>query len=219
MKITSYPLQKGQWYKEKTEKKWVVWHGTSGRTSMTPANGKPGKATTSIDSWNNDQLHVGAPWLVDRDGTIYQTFDDNEWIYHLGLKGTEGFYDRASVAIEFANELGLNLDGDKLHAFGYNTPNTLYTGDYFIQQWRDHEYWARLEEIQIDAGIELTLDICSRFGIKPRFFCPSTVYSHPKCFKESSIICHSNCRKDKEDILLEEWVWDRIRKAGIEIAG
>lgn len=43
---------------------------------------------------------------MDRNGTIYNTFNDHGWIYHLGLKGTYGKYDRASVAIEFANELG-----------------------------------------------------------------------------------------------------------------
>ncbi|MBC8130200.1 MAG: N-acetylmuramoyl-L-alanine amidase [Rhizobiaceae bacterium] len=78
----------------------------AGRTSHTPVFGKPGQATTSIDGWNLNDERVGAPYLVDRNGTIYKTFDDTNWIYHLGLKGTVGKYDKASVAIEFANELG-----------------------------------------------------------------------------------------------------------------
>jgi hypothetical protein len=84
----------------------VVWHGTAGRTLHTPSSGRPGRATTSIDGWNLDALRVGAPYLVDRDGTIYRTFDDSAWIYHLGIKGTNGRYDKSSVAIEFANEQG-----------------------------------------------------------------------------------------------------------------
>ncbi len=218
MKITQYPLNKDQWYQENTQKKWVVWHGTLGRTANTPVNGKPGRATTSIDSWNSDENRVGAPWLVDRDGTIFNTFDDRDWIYHLGLKGTNGSFDKASVGIEFANELGLSLDGDKLHAFGYNTPNTIYTGDYFMKQWRGQIYWARPNEAQIDAGIELTLDICKRFKIKPSFYYPSTTFDYPKCFERATIICHSNCRKDKTDLLLEDWVWEKIKLAGIQIS-
>jgi hypothetical protein len=61
MNIKSYPLKPGQWYTDKTEKKYVVWHGTRGRTSHTPASGKPGRCTSSVDGWNNDELHVGAP--------------------------------------------------------------------------------------------------------------------------------------------------------------
>ena len=166
MNIQPYPLAAKQWLAEKTDKKWVVWHGTQGRTRETPANGKPGRATTSIDDWNSKPDRVGAPYLVDRDGTIYKTFDDSEWIYHLGLKGTDGKYDRAAVGIEIANELGLSRDGEKLHAFDFNTPNTVYTGRYLSQDWRDYHYFADFDEPQIDATIELTLDICDRHKIK-----------------------------------------------------
>lgn len=126
MNIHTYPLKRSQWFPELTQKKFVVWHGTAGRTRDTPICGRAGRATTSIDGWNLDGNRVGAPYLVDRDGSIYKTFDDIAWIYHLGLKGTNGRYDKASVAIEFANELELSLDGDRLYAFGMNTPNTVH---------------------------------------------------------------------------------------------
>lgn len=50
--------------------------------------------------------HQGAS----RDDAIDQTFDDAGWIFHLRLKGTHGQYDKASVAIELANDLALDLD-------------------------------------------------------------------------------------------------------------
>ena len=52
MNIKNYPLKRGQWFEEATEKKYVVWHGTAGRTLHTPSSGRPGRpgrATTSID--------------------------------------------------------------------------------------------------------------------------------------------------------------------------
>ena len=218
MNIKPYPLLPGHWYPQKMQKKYVVWHGTAGRTRHTPTGSRPGRATTSIDGWNRDSAQVGAPYVVDRDGTIYQTFDDAEWIYHLGLKGTNGCYDRASVAIEFANELGLQVDGDQLHAFGMNTPNTIYKGPYLTYQWRGYHHFAQLDEAQVDAGIELTLDICRRHGIDPVFFCPSTSFDYPRCFQVATIVCHSNCRADKTDLCLPEWVYEKIEEAGIRVA-
>lgn len=217
MQITNYPLSPGGYFPARTEKRYVVWHGTAGRTAHTPFNGKPGRATTSIDGWNSDPSHIGAPWLVDRDGRIYRTFDDSGWIYHLGLRGTSGRYDGESVAIEFANELGLRRDGETLYAFGLRSPNSIYKGEAFACKWRGYEYFAALDEAQIDAGIELTLDICRRHGIDPVFYYPSTTFDYPRCFEVATIVCHSNCRADKTDLCLPEWVYAKIRAAGIRL--
>ncbi|HEU4770814.1 MAG TPA: hypothetical protein VFS68_01535, partial [Candidatus Udaeobacter sp.] len=98
MKIVDYPLSSGQWFAEKQLKRYIIWHGTQGRTAYTPSNGRPGEATSSIDGWNADEKRIGTPFLVDRDGTIYRTFEDErEWIFHLGLANTKGRYDRASI--------------------------------------------------------------------------------------------------------------------------
>jgi len=217
MNIQLYPLQQTQWFGNLVEKKYVVWHGTAGRTRHTPVGRMPGKATTSIDAWNLRAGRVGAPWLVDRDGTIYKTFEDCGWIHHLGLKGTNARYDKASVAIEFANELALDLDGDSLYAFGMNTPNTRYTGPFFTSDWRGHSHFAQLDEAQVDAGIELTLDICRRHDIDPVFYHPSTKFDFPRCFQVATIVCHSNCRADQPDFCLPEWVYEKIQAAGIRL--
>lgn len=217
MNIQSYPLKRGQWYEESTKKQYVVWHGTEGRTRNTLASGRPGRATTSIDAWNLDALRVGAPYLVDRDGTIYKTFEDTGWIYHLGLNGTKGRYDRASVAIELANEGPLSLDGDRLYAFGIHTPDTLYTGFHFAAEWRERSFFAELDEAQVDAAIELTLDICRRNDIEPVFYYPSMTYDFPRCFQVATVVCHSNCRKDKLDLFLPDWVFQKVEGAGIRL--
>jgi hypothetical protein len=217
MNFNPYPIHRDQWCHEPTKKQFVVWHGTGGRTRDTPASGRPGRATTSIDAWSANAARVGAPYLVDRDGTTYQTFDDTGWIYHLGLKGTSGRYDRASVAIEFANELALTLDGDSLYAFGMITPGTRYRGLHIATEWRGHQYFAELDEAQVAAGIELTLDICRRHDIQPTFYYPSTTFDFPRCFQVATIVCHSNCRADQADLFLPDWVYQRIEAAGIRL--
>ena len=217
MNIQPYPLKRGQWFPQPTKKKYVVWHGTGGRTRDTPASGRPGRATTSIDSWSLDALKVGAPYVVDRDGTIYKTFEDSGWIYHLGLKGTNGRYDRTSVAIELANELALTLDGDRLYAFGIQTPDTAYEGVHFAGEWRGEKFFAEMDEPQVDAAIELTLDVCRRHAIEPSFYYPSTTFDFPRCFRVATIVCHSNCRVDKKDLFLPDWVYQKIETAGIRV--
>lgn len=220
LRFVDYPLSPGQWYAEPQQKKYIIWHGTQGRTADTPANGRPGLATSSIDGWNADELHVGTPFLVDRDGTIYRTFkDEREWIFHLGLANTKGRYDKASIGIEFANELELIPAGGKFYAFDRVHPNTEYVGRRIQHTWRAHDWWARLDEAQVDAAIQLTLDLCSRHGIPKTFYYPSTTYDFPRCFEVAGILCHSNCREDKTDLLLEDWVWAKLRAAGFQLVG
>ena len=149
MNIRQYPLKKGQYFSDLTAKKFVVWHGTAGRTMHTPVSGRPGKATTSVDAWNLNADRVGAPWLDD---------------------------------------------------------------------WRGFGYFAQMDEAQVDAGIELTLDVCNRHKIEPVFYYPSTTFDFPRCFQVATIICHSNCRADKTDLCLPQWVFDKIAAAGIRIA-
>jgi len=217
MKIIDYPLKPGQWFGDLTTKKYVVWHATLGRTRCTPAWGHAGRATTSIDAWGLDGARVGAPYVIDRDGTIYKAFNDLGWIHHLGIPGTNARYDKASVAIELANEGPLTLDGDQLYAFGMNTPHTRYTGFDFTADWRGQTHFAELDEPQVDAAIELTLDVCKRHDIAPVFYYPSTTFDFPRCFTVATIVCHSNCRKDTLDLFLPDWVFQKIEAAGIRL--
>jgi hypothetical protein len=226
MNITdSHPLKTGEWHAERQEKRWIVWHGTQGRTAMTPFNGRPGDATSSIAHWNNTPGQIGTPYLIDRDGTIYRTFkDDSHWISHLGLKGTNGKYDRASVGIELANELELKKIGERYYAFWDDKRNKVsqppanqeYVGGVVTHPERGWQYWAAFDQAQIAAAIELTLDICARYKLEPTMYFPSTKLDYPGCFDAATILCHTNCRADKTDLILEDWAWNMIRAAGIK---
>ena len=84
-------------------------------------------------------------------------------------------------------------------------------------EWRERSYFAQLDEAQLDVGIELTLDVCRRHEIDPVFYYPSTTYDFPRCFQVATIVCHSNCRKDKTDLFLPDWVFEKIEAAGIPL--
>ena len=189
--------------------------------------GLPARQRTAVPVWRPvpsmdgmPKRHIGTPFLVDRDGTIYRTFkDEREWIFHLGLANTKGRYDKASIGIEFANELELIAAGGKFYAFDRIHTNTEYIGPRVQHTWRAHDWWARLDEAQVDAAIQLTLDLCARHGIPKTFYYPSTTYDFPRCFEVAGVLCHSNCREDKTDLLLEDWVWAKLRAAGFQLVG
>ena len=97
--------------------------------------------------------------------------------------------------------------------------NTEYTGPRVQRTWREHDWWACLDEAQVDAAIELTVDLCNRHRIPKTFYYPSTIYDFPHCFEVAGVLCHSNCRKDKTDLMLEDWVWAKLRAAGFQLVG
>lgn len=213
--MINYPLNKGQWVSTKVNKKYIVWHCTEGRTVNTPYKGSPGRATTSIDSWNENTARVGAPYLIDRDGTVYKTFPDDEWIYHLNIPGSNGSFDKTSIAIEFANEAGLVKVNNTHYAFDRIDANTIYNGPVISYLWRGYSYLADFTEAQIDAGIELTLDLCKRFNIKPKFYRDDTFNAN--AWTEATIIRHSTINSNKADMYLAPWIWEKISSAGIEV--
>jgi hypothetical protein len=103
----------------------------------------------NVDGWNLAALRVGAPYLpasadvpgASRDGPIDKTFDDTAWMYHLVIKGTNGRYDKSSVAIEVANELGLARDGDSPLRLR-DAPRTRLHRPVFAFHWRDYRYFS-----------------------------------------------------------------------------
>ena len=73
------------------------------------------------------------------------------------------------------------------------------------------------DEAQIDAGIELTLDSA---GVtrQPGLHYPSTMFDFPcAAFRVATIVCRSNCRRDKLDLALPDWVFQKIEAAGIRL--
>lgn len=215
MKIIHYPLQTKQWIATETKKKYVIWHGSFGRTKYTPYGKESGRATSTIDNWNHNSEKFGAPYLIDRDGAIYKTFSDNEWIYHLNIPTTKGFYDKQSVPIVLANEQQLIKENNRYFAFEYPHSTSQYHGKVYEKDWRGHKYWASMDTEQVDALIELTLDICDRHKIKPVLY--SKDDWNPKVWDTATVFTHANTKREVYDFTLEPWVLDKIRASKIKV--
>lgn len=88
-KIVKSPLSNGQYLSWPYQKTVVFLHHTAG----TSAQG-------AIAWWNQTPERIGTPYVIDRNGTIFETFDPKFWAYHLGVRGDDDSQEKNSIGIE-----------------------------------------------------------------------------------------------------------------------
>lgn len=180
---------------ETTKKSKIVLHFTVGSIKG------------DIATLSKKDNKVSVSYVVDRQGNIYNLFDDTKWSYHLGSACIGGNTDmsKASIGIEISNFGPLKLDGGKyIDAYGnlYTTlPEMVDAIDY-----RGYKYYAKMTDIQIDAIAYLLQYLCKKHGIpdtfKPDTGTPFATAVLAKAF--NGIICHTDVRKDKFDFPPEQ---------------
>jgi len=210
MNIINSPLNDKKWISSAVNKTHIVWHGSFNKTKYTN-----GRATSTIDRWNNLAEKYATAYIIDRDGTVFNTFPADEWAYHLNIPTSGAQYDKHSVGITFANEQQLIKVGSRYFAFEYEHITNLYSGPVVECEWRNRKYWARLDQQQIDTGIELSLELCKRFQLEPIFYCG--VNWTPDIWKRATIFPHSAVKREVTDLLIEDWVIDKIKQSGIKV--
>ena len=214
--MTILPYPKKISIKTALPKKYVVWHGTFNRTKYTPYGSRAIKPTAILDQWELSKEKFGAPYLIDRDGTIYKTYEDQDWSYHLNLPNTKGFYDKQSVPIMLANELHLIRENGVYYAFEYNHSTNTYSGPVTVSDWKEYKYWAKIDDEQFDATLDLTLDICKRHKINPIFY--NGKKANPKVWEKATIFTHSMVNPSVTDFPpFDESLIVKIKEKGIEI--
>lgn len=178
------------YYKAKTKKTQICLHFTAG---VLPGD---------ISALSKPNNHVSVPFVVARDGNIYQLFDPDYWSYHLGSAaiGGNGVMSKMSIGIEISNYGPMKLQGDKfIDAYG-----STYTSDpSFIENvsYRGYDYYAKMTDCQIDSVCYLIKYLCDKFDI-PDIFKEDigNVFGSPSDAKLfTGIMCHSDVRADKFD--------------------
>lgn len=214
--LSKYPLNEKLSIRTELQKQFIVWHGSGSRTKYTPYGKIPGKGTSIVDHWNNVKEKQGVAYIIDRDGTVFNTFDDSRWSYHLNLPTNQTSYDKQSVGISLANELNLIKDNGRFFAFDFAHNTNEYLGKVIQQSFRGYDYWAKLDESQIDSLIELTLQVADKYKIKPKFY--SGADWNPKAWEQATILTHATVNKSALDFPpFETWVLDKIKRSGIEV--
>lgn len=205
---TTLRLPPTQYWAEECTKAQIVLHHTVG-----------GSAHSTHRWWMMDRtksggvLRVGTAYIIERDGTIYETFDPKYWAHHLGLSHRQNIeLNQASIGIELASEGALKKDDQ---GFLRTFDGSLYRGAKAVElpeEFRGYKWFDCYEEAQLDATIALVLDLVGRFNIVKQCIGPADEGKFGlKFFNWPGIIGHCNVRSDKTDPH-PLFPWARLRK-------
>lgn len=195
MKIVKTPLPEIEYFMQEREKDLIVYHHTVSAV---------GKYVADWFKHDMGKSRVAVAYVVEKDGTVYQLFDDKYWGYHTGT-GNHNRIDERSVAIEVVNEGPLHYrKGDGFYWWidaQYPEGKYRYSGEVVevCPKYRGVEYFAGYTDAQVDSLLKLTGQIMDKHpGILPKF--SDEFEFDKKYFSYSGIIMHVNVRKDKSDL-------------------
>ena len=206
---TDCQMPDNQYIKRVSEKSQIFLHFTAGGPS----------AKNTIDYWNGGEVQVATTYVIDRNtGTPFQSFHPDYWAYHLGIKGTNGKLDKASIGIEICSYGPLVKKGNDFFAWpnNYSTkkvnPENVITLD---KPFRGSLYYQKFTDEQIDNLEKLLIFLIKKYNIKiqEEFNEEWLEYNQElinKCLP--GIWSHSNVRKDKSDIYPDPRMFDMLNR-------
>lgn len=164
-----------------------------------------GNIKGDIGSLTKDGQKVSVNYVVDRQGNIYNLFDDKYWSYHLGSGtiGTNSVMSKQTIGIEISNygPLKLATTGDLLDAYGNVYCNLREKEYYKVSNYRGYAYYATMTEQQEKSVAKLIKYLCKENNI-PEIFKenPDEVFKTADEAKSfTGIYYHTSVRKDKFD--------------------
>lgn len=179
------PLKSDQYYQAAFAKKFLFLHHTAGST-----------ASGAMASWAADPARIATPYVIDRDGTIYETYDPKYWAYHLGVKGMTSM-EKASIGIEIVSWGQLLLKNGKYITY---TGRVVPIEEVSKVKWRGFDYYHEYTPEQIASLRVLIPYLMERFKIplqpnRNNFW----EYQNPATLP-AGIWSHTTVRRDKVDI-------------------
>lgn len=178
------------YYPSVTSKTQIVYHFTAG-----VLHGSIGELT---------KQHVSVPYVLARDGTIYELHDPKFWSYHLGPSSHYSNKERsgASIGIEIDNigPLTLKADGTLYDIYDKGYCLATDTASYDKVEYRGYHYFAKFTEAQYKALKDLTTQLTSKYKIPYQFIEPAKRFDFFPSVPKTGIVTHANYRSDKYDL-------------------
>jgi len=186
-----------------------------------------GNLQGDLGALSKNDYHVSVPFVIARDGTIYQLHSSRHWSYHLGRGALGGnkIQSQKAIGIEISNYGFLVPKGDNLETYysrrkrdnGRENPVDVYCTkadmDKYVhldEPFRGHSYWASFTDVQYESLIKLLRYLTSTYDIPRAFMDEADRYvTTKKVINFKGIVSHVNYRKDKWDIG-KPFDWDRV---------
>lgn len=191
-RLVQYNLKKGQYNevdKTKAVKKQIILHHTAG-----------GSAKSSIDSWAANPDKVGTPFVIDRDGIIYQAFPSWCWAYGLGLnQANYKTIESQAIQIELACYGQLKQFGDEFYSVYGNkiAPDNVET---LPISFRGGKYYEKYTPAQIESLNLLIQYLSEVYEIEAKY--RSNIFDiNQKALRgDEGLFTHCCYRGDKSDV-------------------
>lgn len=203
MRTIKTNLEESQYFKASQIKKYIFLHHTCGYT-----------AQSSIDWWNSKPDRIATPYIIERDGTVYENFDPKYWSFALGVKGGT-YVEKASIHIELVSLGPLRKENDRFWFESIKNYRKEVLPEEVIElpeEWRGSKYYHRYTEEQLLSLFELIHELQRRFSIKIQ---PSVkgFWEYRKAAINDlhpGIWAHSTLREDKTDIYPDKALIDSM---------
>jgi N-acetylmuramoyl-L-alanine amidase len=189
-------------FREKTEKKQIVLHYTLGYLKG------------DIATLTQHDYHISVPFIIGRNGKIYNLFFSSYWAYHLGPRAIGGnkAQSKKSIGIEISN-----IGGLKETSIGMETNyGDVYcdVSQYFaykIQHFRRFDFFASYTDSQYKSLIILLRYLTARYDIN-RSFLPEAdrFLANGNVVEFNGIVTHINYRKSGKEDIGPAFDWERI---------
>lgn len=194
---TTLALPPANYYVQAYRKNLIALHHTVG-----------GTAKSTYEWWKTRKGGtgtVGAAFMIDRDGSVYEVFEPQYWAYHLGTGYSPD--EKRSIGIELCSEGGLTYSNGYLYSFDRITERTKHShvaeaGKHFDNKavWRGYRYWDRYDPAQMRSLFHLVDWLCQEFRI-PRMTPADHQATNLKLRGTfAGVIAHHQVRADKSDL-------------------
>jgi N-acetyl-anhydromuramyl-L-alanine amidase AmpD len=176
-----------------------------------------GFLTGDIGTLVEQGSYMSVPFVVGRNGTVYQLFRPDYWSYHLGKSAVGGntYGSKRSIAIELSNIGPLTLKNTDLYSiYGSKYCSIEETAFYTTLQnpFRGYSYFATFTDQQYTALDKLVIHLCNKFNIPRNFLGEKKRYelfSETEAKEYKGICSHINFRGDGKVDIGPAFEWNK----------
>lgn len=205
----SHRLSRNQHIRQEFDKNQIFLHFTAG--------GKDARRV--IDYWESNEPRIATAYVIDGyAGQIYECFNPKYWSYHLGVKGTKGKLDKASIGIEICNYGPLKKKGNEYFAWPNNfsstkvDPSRVYT---LQRDFRGYHHYEAFTDEQIMATEMLLEHLIRSFKINVQSNFDYSWFDYDESViknKKDGIWSHTTVRKDKFDLYPDHRIIEMLNR-------